>query len=270
MLRDILSGARGMSPVVLVVLIAWALLSVLFLTGTLLAARSIDRSVAVIKPNVDEIGDEGQYIDQARTIADKTVKIRAAAHPLAASLARTDEVAKKGIDPKLKSVLGKVGQINQVAGEINTTVLAIGGTVDGIFGNASSINSSVKSIGRSGDSINRLTKTINASARNILGDAGGILSRVNSIDRAVATIVGQANTILDVAPKIGTDLNTVLGLVGSGHGGTIHGHANAIDCSPLLLSPLAVQGLPTAVSDLLAPVLSGLSGAGSQGIYCGK
>ena len=53
MLRDILSGARGMSPVVLVILIAWALLSVMFLTGTLLAARSIDRSVAVIKPNVD-------------------------------------------------------------------------------------------------------------------------------------------------------------------------------------------------------------------------
>jgi hypothetical protein len=30
-----------MSPVVLVVLIAWALLSVLFLTGTLLAARKV-------------------------------------------------------------------------------------------------------------------------------------------------------------------------------------------------------------------------------------
>ena len=51
-----------MSPVVLVVLIAWALLSVLFLTGTLLAARSIDRSVAVIKPNVIQIGDEGAFI----------------------------------------------------------------------------------------------------------------------------------------------------------------------------------------------------------------
>src|SRR5947199_390557 len=80
-MRDILSGARGMSPVVLVVLIAWALLSVLFLTGTLLAARSIDRSVAVIKPNVIQIGDEGAFIRQAKTIADATVKIRAAAAP---------------------------------------------------------------------------------------------------------------------------------------------------------------------------------------------
>ena len=57
-----------MSPVVLVILIAWALLSVMFLTGTLLAARSIDRSVAVIKPNVDEIGTDAGFIDQARTI----------------------------------------------------------------------------------------------------------------------------------------------------------------------------------------------------------
>ena len=60
-----------MSPVVLTILIAWALLSVMFLTGTLLAARSIDRSVAVIKPNVDEIGTDARFIRQANTgIAD--------------------------------------------------------------------------------------------------------------------------------------------------------------------------------------------------------
>ena len=188
-----------MSPVVLVVLIAWALLSVLFLTGTLLAARSIDRSVAVIGPNVEEIGTEGGFIEQAKSIAEKTVEIRKAALPLAASAKRTDEVAKKGIDPKLKSILGKVGDINQVAGEINTTVLSIGGTVDAIFGNASSINSSVTSIG--------------GTPERFSGRPGGQRQRaqhpgqpeldsepVNSIDRAVATIVGQA-TRSDVAPR---------------------------------------------------------------------
>ena len=138
-----------MSPVVLTILIAWALLSVMFLTGTLLAARSIDRSVAVIKPNVDEIGTDAGFIDQARTIQNTSTKIRTAAAPLTGHLATTLEVASKGIDPKLKRILGKVGQINSVAGEINGTVLSIGTTVDQIFGNASSINSSVKSIGRS-------------------------------------------------------------------------------------------------------------------------
>jgi methyl-accepting chemotaxis protein len=260
-----------MSPVVLVVLIAWALLSVLFLTGTLLAARSIDRSVAVIKPQVVEIGDEAGFIRQAKTIAAATVKIRAAAEPLSGHLARTLTTAQKGIDPKLKSILGKVGNINETAGSINTTVLQIGTTVDGIFASANAINGSVKSIAGSANSINRDTKTINASARDILGSAGGILSRVNSIDRAVATIVGQANTILDVAPAIGKDLNTVRGLVGNGNqADTIRGHANAIDCSPLLVSPLAVQGLPSALSDLLKPLLGSLTKGGAASIACGS
>lgn len=261
-----------MSPVVLVVLIAWALLSVLFLTGTLLAARSIDRSVAVIGPNVEEIGTEGGFIEQAKSIADKTVEIRKAALPLAASAKRTDEVAKKGIDPKLKSILGKVGDINQVAGEINTTVLSIGGTVDAIFGNASSINSSVTSIGGSGRTILSSAREINGSARNILGSLSSILSRVNSIDRAVATIVGQANTIRDVAPRIGSDLRDVRGIVGTQHGSNIVGHANAIDCSPLLVSPLVstTQGLPRPLNDILRPVVGLLVKGGPPSIACGQ
>jgi methyl-accepting chemotaxis protein len=260
-----------MSPVVLVVLIAWALLSVLFLTGTLLAARSIDRSVAVIKPEVIQIGDEAQFIRQAKTIADATVKIRTAAEPLSGHLARTLTTAQKGIDPKLKSILGKVGQINETAGSINTTVLQIGTTVNGILTSASAINTSVNSIGSSVNSIDRDTKSINNSARNILSSAGGILSRVNSIDRAVATIVGQANTILDVAPAIGKDLNTVRGLVGTGNqSATIRGHANSIDCKPILISPLAVQGLPAGVTDLLKPLLSGLAKGGAASIACGS
>jgi len=274
-MRDILSGARGMSPVVLVVLIAWALLAVLFLTGTLLAARSIDRSVAVIKPEVDEIGGEAKFIDEARKVNGLAKQIDVAAKPLVGHLDRTLEVASKGIDPKLKSILGKVGQINTVAGEINTTVLQIGGTVDSIFGNASDINKSVKSIGRSARQIDSRTKTINASARGILGSTGSILDRVNSIDRAAATIVSQATTILSVAGPIASDLDAILGLVGTGsaggHGGTIHGHANAIDCSPLLLSPLSVAGVvPAPVAALLAPLLQGLTPGGAASIYCGK
>ena len=43
-MRGILSGSRGMSPVVLVILIAWALRPVIFLRGTRLAARSPPRT----------------------------------------------------------------------------------------------------------------------------------------------------------------------------------------------------------------------------------
>lgn len=230
-----------MSPVVLVVLIAWALLSVLFLTGTLLAARSIDRSVQVIKPNVIEIGDEGAFIRQAKTIADATVKIRAAAAPLSGHLARTLVTADKGIDPKLKSILGKVGNINETAGSINGTVLEIGSTVDSIFSNADSINKSVKSIGSSVKTVDAATKTINASARGILGSGNSILDRVNSIDRAVAKVIGLATSIdgtLNSVAKdfVGIDANVGQENRGGRIGHHIVGHTNSIDCA------LAVSG----------------------------
>jgi methyl-accepting chemotaxis protein len=256
MLRDILSGARGMSPVVLVILIAWALLSVMFLTGTLLAARSIDRSVAVIKPNVDEIGTDAGFIDQARTIQDTSTKIRSAALPLTGSLATTLQVASKGIDPKLKSILGKVHRINSVAGEINGTVLEIGTTVDQIFGSASAINTSVLSIGGAGGTILRSAREINTSAKSILNSGGSILTRVNSIDKAVATIVGLATDIDNTAKPIkkdfiGIDANVARQGRDGNFASHINGHANSIDCSP----PFDLLGL----DDTLAPLLGGIT-----------
>ena len=228
-----------MAPVVLTILIAWALLSVMFLTGTLLAARSIDRSVAVIKPNVDEIGTDARFIREAKTIQDTSTRILEAAEPLTGSLATTLTVASKGIDPKLKSILGKVGRINSVADEINGTVLSIGTTVDGILTNASSINRSVLSIGGAGRSILRSAREINASARSILSSGGSILSRVNTIDRAVATIVGlatDADTTLKAVKQdfIGIDANVGQERRGGRFGSHVVGHANSIDCSAIL------------------------------------
>jgi methyl-accepting chemotaxis protein len=266
MLRDILSGARGMSPVVLVILIAWALLSVMFLTGTLLAARSIDRSVAVIKPNVDQIGTDAGFISQAKTIQETSAKIRTAAAPLSGELATTLQVASKGIDPKLKSILGKVGRINSVAGEINTTVLEIGSTVDQIFGSASSINSTVLGVGRNVGTILKSAREINTSATSILSSGGSILNRVNSIDKAVATIVGQAtdinNTALPIKKDfIGIDANVAQQGRGGPFASTINGHANSIDCSV----PFDLVGL----DNVLAPILGGKT-AGFGGAGCSK
>lgn len=251
-----------MSPVVLVILIAWALLSVMFLTGTLLAARSIDRSVAVIKPNVDEIGTDAGFIDQARTIRDTSTKIRTAALPLTGSLATTLQVASKGIDPKLKSILGKVHRINSVADEINGTVLQIGSTVDQIFTSASAINTSVLSIGSAGGTILRSAREINTSAKSILSSGGSILTRVNSIDKAVATIVGLATDIDNTAKPIkqdfiGIDANVAQQGRGGAFASHINGHANSIDCS----APFDLLGL----DDTLAPLLGGITSPVSFG-----
>ncbi|HVF77027.1 MAG TPA: hypothetical protein VNA28_01920, partial [Solirubrobacteraceae bacterium] len=223
-----------------------------FLTGTLLAARSIDRSVAVIKPNVDEIGTEAGFIDQARTIMDTSTKINKAAAPLSGHLATTLEVASKGIDPKLKRILGKVGQINSVAGDINGTVLEIGTTVDQIFGSASAINTSVNSIGSSVKSIDTTAKGINTSARSILSSGNSILSEVNTIDRGVATIVGDlASPINDTAKNIKQDFIGIDARVGQDgrdgrFGSTVVGHANSIDCS----GAITLGGLDTLLQSL--------------------
>lgn len=255
-MRSILSGARGMSPVVLVILIAWALLSVIFLTGTLLAARSIDRSVSGVtnrtdasgKPEkniattVDEIGSDAKFIDQARKTVQISTAIRKAADPLSGEMGKTLDVAKKGIDPKLKSILGKVGTINASADSINGTVKTIGGTVDSILAavleindSATSINGHVKHIGALGLNIRTSASQINGSARSILGRLSSVLTAAKSIDPKVDTIIGQATGIKAVTAPILSDFDGILSNVGTENGTkTVVGHANGVDCSTLI------------------------------------
>ncbi len=255
-MRNILSGARGMSPVVLVILIAWALLSVIFLTGTLLAARSIDRSVSGVtnrtddsgKPEknigqtVEEIGAEAKFIDEARKTVQISTAIRKAADPLSGRMATTLEVADKGIKPKLGSILKKVGVINGVATEINGTVKTIGGTVDQILaavleinGSATSINSKVRNIGRNVRTIDTSASQINGSARSILGRLSSVLSAAQRIDTKVETINGQAKGVLATTGPILSDFNGILANVGTENNtNTVTGHANGVDCSTLI------------------------------------
>jgi len=265
-MRNILSGARGMAGLVLVILIAWALLSVIFLTGTLLAARSIDRSVNTAKtginPLVENIGTDARYIDEARKIAGVSGQILTAAKPLSGQLSVIESTARTGIDPKLKSVLTKVGDINEVAGSINSNVLQIGSTVDAILGNATSINGSVQSINARGGSILRSARHINSSARSILSNAGGILSRVQSIDKRVATINSEAGTIDTTAAPIASDLNNVLKGVGAAGTdkvpGTVLFHANNIDCAAVINGDLSpVLALLPQITTVLTQLLGG-------------
>lgn len=247
----ILSGSRGMSPVVLVVLIAWALLSVIFLTGTLLAARSIDRSVSGvtgrvtedgkpeknIKTTVQEIHGESPDIAEAKKIVTISAAILKAADGLSASLGRTLETADKGIDPKLVSILGKVNEINGTAGEINTTVKDIGGSVDTIYTSVIQINQRVKHIGSLVLNVRSSANEINGSARAILGKLSSVHTLTQNIDDSAATINQRVDQILATTGPILTDFHGIRRNVGGapGHDNTVTGHANGIDCSPLLL-----------------------------------
>ena len=148
-MRNILSGARGMSPVVLVILIAWALLSVIFLTGTLLAARSIDRSVSGVTNRVDDNGKPEKNINTTvEEIEGRSRRPRrrrrslsrprfARRRRLSGHLARTLVIADKGIKPRLNTINGKVLDIIDVAGKINSNVVSIHGTVGQIHSSVS-------------------------------------------------------------------------------------------------------------------------------------
>jgi methyl-accepting chemotaxis protein len=258
-MRNILSGARGMSPVVLVILIAWALLSVIFLTGTLLAARSIDRSVSGvtnrtqangkpeknIKDTVHSIHGDAAFIDEARKTVAISTAIRKAATPLAASLGRTLKTAKTGIDPKLKQILGKVNDINDVAGKINTNVVGIHGTVDSIFTSVIEINHHVKHVGSLGVNIRTSASEINGSARSILGSLSSVLALVQHIDGSLTTINGQAQTVLNTTGPILQDTHGILANVGTrDRTNTVQGQANGIDCSILLLGTKGCNSHP--------------------------
>ncbi|MDQ3850130.1 MAG: hypothetical protein M3296_05905 [Actinomycetota bacterium] len=244
-MRGILRGTRGMAPLVLVIVIVWALLSVLLLTGTLLAARSIDRSVGrVIKPHLKTIRGDTAGIRLAGSTARLTTRIERGTKPLSGELDRTIKAAKP-IDRKLKQILVKVGSINQTAGTINGNVLSIGATVGSIHGTLLGVNTTVHGILSSAQSINRSAHGINGSVHSIQGHLSrtlssthSIISHVRSIDGKVARANGQAKSIIDAAPGIAGDLHTVLGIVGTGtqHSPTtISGHANSIDCSNLLV-----------------------------------
>jgi hypothetical protein len=91
---------------------------------------------------------------------------------------------------------------------------------------------------------------------SILSSGGSILTRVNSIDKAVATIVGLATDIDNTAKPIkqdfiGIDRNVARQGRDGNFASHINGHANSIDCS----APFDLLGL----DDALAPLLGGIT-----------
>ncbi|MGI8946126.1 MAG: hypothetical protein ACR2GL_07815 [Thermoleophilaceae bacterium] len=263
-------GLATMLPgLVLVVVIFWALAAVLMLTGTLINAREIDETVDVINAQVSPIDEELNNVKVLEEVTRSTVRIDAAAKPLSG---QADQIlsAAGAIDKSVKSILGTAGSINETAKSINETAKSINGTVSSINGTVNSIgstvvsiNGTVNSIGSSVSSINRLAGTILATvgradatdATSINASVGRILTSLRSIDRltkridnggptgGAAAINRRADRAIDVVTAVNGDTEGILADVGFGttadgspdHGrGNIHGHANSIDCSPLL------------------------------------
>ncbi|MGI8750226.1 MAG: hypothetical protein ACR2J6_06725, partial [Thermoleophilaceae bacterium] len=149
--------------------------------------------------------------------------------------------------------------INSTVRAIRSNALAINGTVNSINGSVVSINRRVNSINSSANSINSRARSIfrgvgpvgatdqssiKASVGRILRSFKSIDPETKSINGGVAGINGRAARGITRVRTLKDDFGPISVFVGSGQlgapgnstagPGTIHGHANSINCSQLI------------------------------------
>jgi len=244
-------GKRGLAPALLVVVIAWALASVLMLTGTLLAAQQIESDLK--GSIVGSTSGIDKDLDSVRLAAETTrisTDILTAAEPLVGQLDQVT-VSARSIDREARSILDTAEsinddavQINATAGSINSTVKSINTTARSINVNVASILGTARGIESTADAINANARSINGRVRNINGSVGsingrlgGTLNEARTIDLGVAGINRRASAAISGVSAIKGDFEDIIDVVGQpihspdGDGGrSVHGHANAIDC----------------------------------------
>lgn len=177
--------------------------------------------------------------DQTGAVGVNLVLVLAFALFAVIQLTRTT-VAADQIDDRVKKIRGEVGlvdeeltnvpQLDQTSGtaaEIDKATRNLSALANDIVTSARSIDTTVSSI------LSNAT-SINATVGSIGGSVGAIQPTVRSIDAGVAAINARVARIRGSVAGIKADTGNVLADVGPGHGPTIHGHANAIDCNPLL------------------------------------
>ena len=265
--------APALPGIVLVVVIVWALAAVLMLTGTLINAREIANALPIINAQVLPIDEDVDNVELAEETVRLTAKIRDAAAPLSDQADRIIKEAGE-IDRNAASILVTARSINGTADAINANALSINETVSAINDNVVSINNRVDSIGASVFAIGGSVSTVGTNVASINRRVGTVLGAVGasnateggsirasvdsilrtfrtlepetrSIDEGVAAINGRADAGIARAAALKSDFEPIRELVGEGalgvpgpHSvdglGSIHGHANSIDCAPLL------------------------------------
>ncbi len=201
-----LRGQRGIVGLNLALTIAFALFAVIQLSRVTLAAKQIDDRVEKITTDVGP----GSNVSQL----DETEKL--------------NDVAQKAED-----ILKAAAPLSGQAQTILDTVKNVDNTVTDILSNAESINGTVNSINSTASALLPVVNSIRGAG----GKAGGGVEAINI----------RAQEAFGPVGGIQGDLARVIALAGpagpGGHiPGTIHGAANAINCSAILL---ATQGCNT-------------------------
>lgn len=271
--RATLGLAGSLPGIVLVVVIVWALAAVLMLTGTLINAREINDTLPLINNQVKPINQDldnvrlaeetarisGRIDEAAANLSNQADRIITEAENIDGNAAKILRNA-RSVNERAKSINATVRSINGRVNSINSNVVSISDNVDSILGNVLSINGTVGSIAGSVTTINARVDSIfsrvgpvgarggsiKASVSRIFRTFTRLSPKVRSIDSGVAGINRRASAGVVGVASLKTDFEPILGLVGRAatdpekHNttgpGTIHGHANSIDCSALINS----------------------------------
>jgi hypothetical protein len=205
----------GLVGVILTIVIVWALLAVLLLTRTLIAAQDINHTVVAIRDNVK--GAENhlntacapsncptQSLPILVTTVNLAQQINTAAAPLTGQLAQV-KMDTASINSLVGTILTSANSINTTVQSIHSLVLSIGSTVGTIHSTFVSINSDV---------VGHITPGLTVANTQ---QVATIESDVNAIKANTDIIDGQAKGILVQAKEICADTLLVVGVIC--HGG---------------------------------------------------
>ena len=216
-----------------------------------LAAKTVELSGQIDAAAKPLSSQAGQIIAAARSIDKKAKSILATA----GSINRTAKV----INNSVTTINASVSQINSrvvsIAGQVDSiggSVASIGGNVDLIGGRVGTIGARVRSIARGVGSLNARDTSINAAVERIFTtfqrlepvvvriDRTGRLGGVAGINRRAAAGIRREGPLKDdfegIISNVGFGLRGTAPDHGTGADAGIHGHANSIDCAPLINS----------------------------------
>lgn len=220
-----------------VIYFLFALIAVVLLTRTAIAANAINRDVAqAIEPAVGNINVSTKNLAVLDTTADVTEKIAAGASPLQGHLSGVVDATTtinsnlESTDSHVTSIDESVEEIKASTGKIKPSIDDLNGTVDDIHDHVVDINKDFVAVAKGTTSIARDLNQTRASLESVLDGAGPLLATVRSI--------------LDTALKI-------------------NAHTESIEGSPVvaagglddLVGPLTSLGLLDPLLVLLAPIL---------------
>jgi len=191
---------HGVVGVILTIVIVWALIAVIELTRTTIAAEEINHTVLNITASVSSANNHlatgcaanNCPLDRLPvlvTTINLAGQINTAAAPLTGQLSQVIADT-HSINNTVPQILQNAQSINATVQSIHSLVLSIGGSVNSINSELSGVNADVQTVGSPGGSLS--VQQINRSVDTIIGLAEGIKSDTATINGQAAGILNQA------------------------------------------------------------------------------